>query len=55
MDGSETWALGKAEQNLVERTEMRMLRLMMTIKRIDKTTIEEIRAMTGVANISEKI
>ena len=46
---------GKAEQNLVERTEMRMLRWMMTIKRIEKIRNEEIRARAGVANIGEKI
>ena len=36
MYGSEIWALGKAEQKLFERTEMRMLRWMMGIKRIEK-------------------
>ena len=55
MYGSETWALRKAEQNLLERTEMRMLRWMMGIKRIEKIRYGEIRARTGVANISEKI
>ena len=35
--------------------EMRMLRLMMTTKRIEKIRNEEIRARAGVANISEKI
>ena len=55
MYGNETWALIKAEQNLLERTEMRMLRWMMGIKRIEKIRNEEIRARTCVANISEKI
>ena len=50
-----TWALRKAEQNLLERTEMRMLRWMMGIKIIEKIRNEEIRARAGVANISEKI
>ena len=35
MNGCEIWVLRKAEQNLLERTEMRMLRWMMGIKRID--------------------
>ena len=34
--GSEICTLRKAEQNLLERTEMRMLRWMMGIKRIKK-------------------
>ena len=39
----------KAEQNLLERTEMRMLRWMMImgIKRIDKILNEEITARAG--------
>ena len=40
MYGSETWALRKAEQNLLERTELRMLRWMMGIKRIEKIRTE---------------
>ena len=40
---------------MLERTEMRMLRWMMGIKRIEKIWNEEIRARTGVANISQKI
>ena len=39
---SETWTLRKAEQDLLERTEMRMVRWMMGIKRIEKITAEEI-------------
>ena len=35
MYGSDTWALRKAEQNLLEGTEMRMLRWMMVITRIE--------------------
>ena len=46
-------ALRKAEQNLLERTEMRML--MMGIKRIEKIRNEELRARAGEANISKKI
>ena len=36
MYGSETLTLRKTEQNFLERTEMRMLRWMMGIKRIEK-------------------
>ena len=39
-----------AEQNLLERTKMRMLRWMMGIKRIEK-----MRSWAGVANMSKKI
>ena len=52
MYGSETWALRKAEQNLLERTEMRMLRWMTGIKRIEQIRIEVIRANAAVAMIS---
>ena len=40
---------------MVEGTEMRMLRCMMGIKRIEKVRTEEIRARAGVGNIREKI
>ena len=55
MYGSQIWTLRrlrKAENNLLERTEMRMLRWMMGIKRIE-TRNEETRA--GVVNRTEKI
>ena len=52
---SETNVRRNAEQNLLERTEIRILRWMIGIKRIEKTRNEEIRAGTGVANKSEKI
>ena len=55
MYGSDTWALRKVEQNLLERTETRMLSWMMGIKWIEQSRNEEIRARAGAANISEKI
>ncbi len=36
------------------QTEMRMVRWMMGIKRIEKIRTEEIRSRVGVGNISEK-
>ena len=41
MHGTETRALRKAEQNLLERTEMRMLRSMMGKMRMEKISNEE--------------
>ena len=55
MYGSETRALRKAEQNLLERTQMRMARWMMEIKMIEKIRDEGIRARAGLASTSEKI
>ena len=57
MCGSETWALRKDGQDLLEITitEMRMLRWKMGIKRIEKIRIEEIRARVGVVNKGENI
>ena len=55
MYGSETWAPRKAEQDLSGITEIRMLRWMVRTKRIEEIRNEEIRARTGVANISENI
>ena len=47
MYGSETLALRKAEENLLERTEMRMLRWMMGIKRIEKIRNENVEMDDG--------
>ena len=52
---SETWALMKADQKVLERTEMRMLRWLMGTKRIGKIGTEEIRTKAGVTHISEKM
>ena len=45
----------KDKQDLLEEREMRMLRWMMGIKRIEKTRTEEIRPRAGVRMVSEKI
>ena len=52
MNVNQTRALRKAEQNFLERTEMRMFRWMTGIGRIEKIRNEEIKARE---NISEKI
>ena len=52
------WDMGiprNGEQDLLERTEMRMLRWVVGIQRIEKIRTEVIRARAGVANISEQI
>ena len=49
MCGSEIWAFMKDEDDLLERTEMRMLRWMMVIKSVEKIRTEQLRI--GVANI----
>ena len=54
MHGSETLALKKAEKDVLERIDTRMLRWMMGIKRIEKIRNEEIRARARVPNINEK-
>ena len=53
--GADSWALRKADQNLLKRTEIRMLRWMMGVKKIETIRSEEIRARVGMANISEEI
>ncbi len=52
---SETWDMTQrwTRQNLAERTEIRMVRWMMGIKRIEKMRTEDIRARVGVANRDE--
>ena len=55
MYGSDAWALRKAEQNLLERIEMRILRWMMGIKRIENIRNEEIAGRAEVGNKSKKI
>ena len=46
------WTLRKADRNMLERAAMRTLKRIMGIKRIEKIRNEEIRARSGVANIS---
>ena len=51
--GSETSALRKAVHDLLERTEPRMLRCTMGMKRIEKIGRGEISTRTGVAKVSK--
>ena len=55
MYGAETWALRKQEENLLVRTEMRMIRWIMGISLMDRCTNEEIRRCAGVVCIAEKL
>ena len=55
MYGSETWALRKREERMLERTEMRMLRWIMGISLRERRRNEDIRQLAEIACISEKI
>jgi len=53
--GCELWAVRKCEKDLIERTEMRMLRWTFGIKRLDKVTNVSIRERAGVICVSDKM
>ena len=50
-----TWAVRKKEQDLLERTEMRMLRWILGVFLSERLRNEEIRKLAGVVCITEKI
>lgn len=52
--GAEAWTLKRREEELLERTEMRMLRWILGVSLKDKNRNENIRKAAGVACISEK-
>ena len=52
--GGETWALRKKEEQLLERTEMRMIRWMAGISLRERMESEDIRRMCGICNIKQK-
>ena len=54
-NGGKTWALRKNEEDLLMRTEMRMLRWIMGISLLEHYTNEEIRSSAGVVSIKEKL
>ena len=54
MYGAETWAVKKG-QDKVDATEMRMLRWMCGVTKMDKVRNETIRRTTKVGEISQKV
>lgn len=52
--GAETWSLRKKEEDILERTEMRMVRWIAGISLLERRESEDIRKMCGIGNIREK-
>ena len=50
-----TWALKKAQENKLEVAEMRMIRWMCAVKKLDKIRNERIRKTTKVGDITKKV
>ena len=55
MYGAETWALKKAQENKWEVAEIRMLRWMCGVMKLDKIRNERIRGTTKVGEITKKV
>ena len=55
MYGAETWALKKAQEKKFEVAEMRMLRWMCGVTKLDKIRNERIRGTTKVGEITKKV
>ena len=55
MYGTKTWALKKAQENKLEVAEMRMLRWMCGVTKLDKIRNERIRGTTKVGEITKKV
>ena len=53
--GAETWALKKAHEKKMEVAEMKMLRWMCGVTRLDKIRNEKIRGSPKVGEISKKV
>ena len=53
--GAETWALKKAQEKKLEVVEMRMLRWMCGVTKLDKIRHERIRGSTKVVEITKKV
>ena len=53
--GADTWAVKKAHEKKVEVAEMKMLRWMCGVTRLDKISNEKIRGSTKVGEISKKV
>ena len=52
--GAECWAMCKADEDLLSRTEMRMLRWIIGVSRLDRIPNDEIRERCGVRDIRDK-
>ena len=55
MYGAETWALKKSQEKKLEVAEMRMLRWMCGVTKLDKIRNERIRGTTKVGEITKKV
>ena len=55
MYGAEAWTLTRKEEELLERTEMRMLRWILGVSLRDRRRNEDIREVLGVACITDKV
>ena len=53
--GAETWALKKAQENKLNVEEMRMLRWMCGVTKLDKIRNERISGTTKVGEITPKV
>ena len=53
--GAETWAVKKAHEKKMEVAEMKMLRWMCGVTRLDKIRNEKIRGSAKVGEISKKV
>ena len=52
--GAETWSLRRKEEEILERTEMRMVRWIAGVSLLERRESEDIRRMCGICNIKEK-
>ena len=55
MYGAEAWSLRRKDEEMLERTEMRILRWILEIYLKDNKTNEDIRRLLGVACITDKV
>ena len=55
MYGAETWAVNKSHEKKLDVAEMRMLRWMSGVTKLDRIMNERIRGTTKVGEISKKV
>ena len=55
MYGAETWAMKKSQEKKLDVAEMRMLRWMSGVTKLDRIRNERIRGTTTVGEISKKV